>query len=1112
MKDSKTERSFERAKNLVRGALALQKKSNTPDLELKKWQQGGAAKQQIDRALEIAKSDLPEERFKAFEQWTRKTIASQTATAQIVGTTVTNLGLFPKEISTGTLASELRLASERLKPVMSELVAAAHDLARIGRYILHQDFAAASLLLEVFDLKFGRSYTSIELDLYLACSTHGVDVMKQRIKYLTTSTSGYHKFLLHHFGQRNEPAQAAARFKVLMRKRIDEAELPASLRIYTKYRTYGHVSAVGTDLAAILASEAYTCLLDQAIALSKVVRTILTSAAGFSLDELKKGREVFEQIAEFDRALLTIQTSPSDEGEDGDQQIKSVCIQALLNSIGESQVESHGVLVQLAINGIASQLSTRSDGLAAERLAKEILNLSWVGLLSRIGDLSLIGPLPKMIVDLSEGRPTAAPHGAIMSLRAVLMTCLAELAESDPKERPREAALQALTQLSATGSTGGGDRTAIQSIIDTSHELKDLFMVLSAHVELRADQFDKCLATCAEAGILNDRLIPFLPLQDMFQGTKFATLMPYAKSVDLPISLDHYLKIDDDRKHRTNKRYAVEELLKYLEVESFGQVPERLHRAGVVRSKIQHFCLSACDKGTLELLPNLGNSKAVKIVQADVLRGLARLHSGQELQYINEANAIDEQLQVDEGVTVLDESLVYVDEKAVLNFVNQEYAADFQRYLSLVASGKGVAESLPELMKSLQAPSAKTFQIPKNDADDLFGQLLSSILERFIRDPAGGLDTIIGRRVRHGTISSELRGALEAVDLIGQKPRAGAQYDSSSRVVQISNKYEPRKKRIINAAFARFSESIDALITFLRDERFQIASHEKQRGAFDLQLNALVLSYARVIAQTCTSIEEFSAECLDVFWLFLATRTEAIRPAVELEARKALQLAFDKLMNELTGLNVQEPQLMESLQKSFEELQRRATLIASWIRVPTKTGLEGKTFPMQRILDVVLAVVTGRHPTFRPKVNSTTSDVSLDAHGFSIVSDALQIALSNVEEHSGLRAGWLKITVTGPNEKQLLSFSVRNQVAPGIKTSERETRIATMLSDINRRAHSERARRDKGSGLSKLAVLVLQSNNTSIQFGFESQDVFYVQFELLFIGLKNGVDIETECE
>lgn len=92
---------------------------------------------------------------------------------------------------------------------------------------------------------------------------------------------------------------------------------------------------------------------------------------------------------------------------------------------------------------------------------------------------------------------------------------------------------------------------------------------------------------------------------------------------------------------------------------------------------------------------------------------------------------IEDSLRVDDGLEVLDDSKVYVDEQSIMNALSVEASADFQRYKKLVESGVGETEDLVEVMKSFRTLSAKNFQVPKNEADDLLGNWLVQLERNF---------------------------------------------------------------------------------------------------------------------------------------------------------------------------------------------------------------------------------------------------------------------------------------------------------------------------------------------------------------------------------------------
>lgn len=1102
----KTEYHASRAKNLIRGALSILRAASTPVARRDPWKQEQLAQQQINKALAIAKKEFDQRRLSDFERWVSISIREQNRSTRRVGTHLTSLSLFPSEIQPRSLKNEISLAVDRIQKQYTELLILAKDVTTLADAVAHKDWPRASSILKTTSNRDGYSYWAIETEVALKQATEGVEKAKTHIASMSIGSTALNKFFLHNFGVRNEPAQTSFRFRANLRKRIDEIDISVVLRSYIKYRLYGSLEADHSNLANILAYEQLTTTADLLFTLIKVTRIILGNQFAFSNDTISEADSASESLSTIMSTLGistvrqhgTLSIEPSNSLL---EKLANNSIQTALNPPGEwsaNDCDSQSFIVR----GLASQLSTRSDGILAEEMSKTLLNFSWLPLAIEVGDIATVPNLPTLLIKASQDESISS--SAIYSINDALKSVGNSLVVSQDISLSVElkhlisgvralrmgSVEEALSQLKKINSLPHGQVGA-----DT------LKVALAHHFRENGDMM-KCLEICAQVGMENDRIIPMLPLMDIFQGIKWPSLRPWASSVDLAITLDHFLRGVDDRKSKTHKRYAIEELLKRHQCTRLVDLPSALAKAGVEIRKIEFLCYYVCDIVTFELLPGIDGSRNVLLARKELLCALAALHTEKELSYLLEAEEIDDELQVDDGLFVLGDSKVYVDEQAVLNFVNKEMAADFQRYLMLVDSGLGASESITELIKSFRNPSARTFQIPKNDADDLLAEILDGILNRFLFDPASGLDIIIGRRIRHGTIASEIRGVLEAAELIGHKPRPGANYEAPTLVNRLPWKLDPKQRRIINAAFGRFSESIDQLIALLRDEYFYVRSKDKTRGIFDLHLTPILFALARTTAQKCSSIDQFSKECVSFFWYPLSMRLEALRPSVESETKKTLHAIFSKLTSELKALNLDDTVFLAQLQQVSDELQRRASTIASWIRVPN-TSVESRTYSMQQVVDVAVAVITGQRPGFTPVMTSSVpEDIELDTHGFSIVSDALYIALDNICQHSGKKIdNNISVDVVFNPQKSILSFSITSDVAPGSRTTEKESRLNSILSDIQRRAYGERARLNRGSGLFKLAAIVMQSEETGIHFGYTTPNRFQLKFDLVYLTL-----------
>ncbi|WAR44635.1 hypothetical protein [Methylomonas rapida] len=920
----------------------------------------------------------------------------QNNSARLIGTHLTSLGLLP-EVQPQDVVTELTLSVDRLLRQHSELMVFAKDASRLAAAITNQEFIYGASILETIYKRHGYSYWAVETEIALMHASSGLDTVKSKINRMSIGTTGLNKFFLYYIGMRNEPAQTTSRYKANLKRKIDESNFSDQLRTYSKYRLYGALEIDQVKLAHVLAYDQLTTTVDLLFTVIKVTRIILGQQFAFSNYIINAAKETLNTLAPIISALgITAygqddswesELPPKGQSASSLAHIAHNSIQACLN-LYEEPLSTENNYETLVINGLASILSTRSDKVIAEELAKTLLNFSWLPLAIELGEITSVPSLPDVFVTVFLTQHAKKPkiytiYDALISIVDSLLT-----GSSFNSNKELQQLIIRIRELQSTDKV-------ITTELQLGQVANDIQQVILAHFFYENGDIPSCLNICAEAGMNNDQLIPLLPLAKLFQGVKWATLRRCADSIDLSIALDHYLRIIDDRKSKTHKRYAVEELLKLHKCKTIVDMPEALVNAGVEKDKIEFLCYYVCDIVTLELLPDMSNSRTVFNTRREVLSQLAALHTDRELSYLREVEHIEDDLQVNDGLSVLDDSKVYVDEQAVLNFISKEMFADFQRYLKIVETGVGTSESINELLKSFNNPSARTFQIPKNDADDLLTEILRAILDRFLFDPASGLDIIIGRRIRHGTISSEIRGVLEAADLIGHKPRIGAAYLPPARVTDICAKFDPKHRRIVIAAFGRFSESIDQLIALLRDEYFYVRSKEKTRGIFDLQLTPVIFAIARSVAQKCDSIDQFAKECFELFWYYLSIRLETLRPNIEVETKKTLNSIFHKLTNELRAISAVDAVFFAQLQQISDELQRRASMIAGWIRIPN-ASIESNSYTMQQVMDVAVAVIAGQRPGFRPIFTSNLPDsLKLDTHGFSIVSDALYIAFDN---------------------------------------------------------------------------------------------------------------------
>lgn len=1079
-------------RNRVRGALAAFKKLPFGEKAEQRWTSEQRAVGVLNRALNDARRMLPSAELRAFEAWADAFMKAQLQ-AQAIGTSPSLLGVLPTKPAPVTLASALSSAHGELMRARAPLTRYAKAAATTASAISSAKWGEAAEQINQITAEFGHSYWSIETEIALQQSLGLPDSVKAKIQQYSAGAAGLNRFYFYHFGLRGESSQSSTRFRALIVKRLSESKLEKLVRVYALYRTTGIPPESADEMSAVLSFDQLTTRIDLLHTAIKVAGSLVLTERNQLPEVIANakailrdfGAPLFASLFDDHDNTFTLRVPPSLEAG----------MYVATNNVLANDPLTEGV----ASRGIASLLTFSGSEADEEQFRKFLLNFNW---LPEAIYLTLRPQISKVSEILKSVRSKKAQLH--QPLDELLRRNISELIASG---RVNHAYLQSLAtapgieprQLLAHGRP-------IWSSEVISPVAVECLAIDGARCALDVGDEAIAVALCANAPLENPRLAAGLPFADLFGGRGWKRVAATGPSVELCCSLHQYLGVHDERQIRTFKRFAIEDLMRHHRAKSLLDLCSELAVIHQNRNLVIYFLNNVCDLPTLELLPGIDGSRQALNTRSQVLRIAAQLTERSSAQLIAEAEIIDSQLEVDSALDVLDDSKVYVDEEPLLMLASKELAPDFERYKQLVAAGIGETTSLEELLRNVRQQSGTVFQIPKNEAEDLLLQIMEALRVKFIDDPLNGLDSVIGRRIRHGTISGELRGTLEQLNLIGQRPRTGADYDAPDFAVKLGANLEPRISKAINSAFARFSHAVDSLVAQLRDEVFRCAPSGKLRPSFEIAINPFTVAVARSMASQCETVSQFARECFEIFWFTLSSSVERDRPTVDEFVKRSLRDIFAKLSHDLKNIGVTDPTALAKVQQASEQLQYNASLIASWIRVP-RLNLEGRTYPLPLVFDVALALVKSKRSGFEPVITSRVDQsVQLDAHGFPFVHDALQIALDNIAQHSGIKAGNSVDVAIKLVENQKLVFEIHSDIAKESWTKERVQKFEQINQDISRK-NFERARKDRGgSGLTRLAGLVHQhpgshfaavvtsNSNGMLRFGLE--------FELSYIPLE----------
>lgn len=227
-------------------------------------------------------------------------------------------------------------------------------------------------------------------------------------------------------------------------------------------------------------------------------------------------------------------------------------------------------------------------------------------------------------------------------------------------------------------------------------------------------------------------------------------------------------------------------------------------------------------------------SERKKILQYNI-----SLNSPRKGIYEAQLKKVDDALLVYNLSRNMDESKIYANEDAIMNYKLNEIDGLFSRYKLLVdtviSQKKNIyvvdisGSSFFDNVKGYEEENNTQISINSNGLYEVFNSLYNEIKEQFLNSDYG-LVAYLSTRVRHGELESMLRPELGQRNLILQIKDDEYVNDVYWSTTYNLNSYE---QQIVNSALKHFSKNFDNIVTNLIKQKLQIYDKkEKTNGLF----------------------------------------------------------------------------------------------------------------------------------------------------------------------------------------------------------------------------------------------------------------------------------------
>ena len=501
-----------------------------------------------------------------------------------------------------------------------------------------------------------------------------------------------------------------------------------------------------------------------------------------------------------------------------------------------------------------------------------------------------------------------------------------------------------------------------------------------------------------------------------------------------------------------------------------GNIPEFIKSLTEETPQVANYIAASLDEATIEKMYSLVNTaRQSREIRRDILNIIGSALN--RIEYIIEAEAIETRIKVSKLKQYFEASRMFVDSVVMREWLEANPSAYTQQCKELLP--KLVARFTNSVANVTDSNTGEIRKFPiveiSSTIDHLVQQIGKEAFHQFCVNNEFGIESYLGRRIRHNTLHGVMIKPIDAI---------------------LSN-YQ-NNPIIVGTPFGQALEEWEAYyrsyIERMRKEFLQFSSSKKPNALFDPNLDLNDSTTLRSVSQLSKSLEMSGTEMLSD--LIIAFCWQQIGPQLDYASRHIkvnmagiIKLELEQCLEKFEG--PEEKRIFLDLSKCIEEV---FATVASWFRQPDTGFVPATIREICKIIDIEFGRV-------KNLTNVNGNSLDTEYYGISVhrLYDCLAVLIQNAHKH-GERHGAINVLcnslpIDGTNLHRA-SVSVRSRVDQG--------RLASEVQRINDALSSEETGKDmvtEGfSGLKKLKYITklneglhtvtLKKVGTEIELGF----------------------------
>jgi len=544
---------------------------------------------------------------------------------------------------------------------------------------------------------------------------------------------------------------------------------------------------------------------------------------------------------------------------------------------------------------------------------------------------------------------------------------------------------------------------------------------------VQLEQYNEAILLFVEQYLNNTNSINKINTFDLILLLRKQKYKGIKRTIDLPIFVG--LNSFDD----LEKSFILEQFCKI----SFKKKPSELFELTIDdnENKVELFYDLVCNSETLKHSIYINTTIDRLTERQKIINHLIEINPIKTKTYQEELNLVSNELIVYEGTQKLEESKIYANDQAIINYELNDIEGLFKRYktiYNLSLKDKRIlviTQSSYALYKFDDKDKYKETDVKYSDSAliEVFSELFDLIIDKYLFSKFG-IVAYLSTRIRHGVLLGEIRPELEKKNLILSRIGNSMEYENSKHWGKPFFGLNDSQKAKLHQVLCQFSLKIDTIIENIIKEKIQIKKDGKNsNGLFNYEFDKSELySYANELAIE-TDAKVFSQKVIDLIWKRTDANLEVIRAYIDNEIKNQFSEELNNLDKELClyFCSNELPQIFTNVAECSTIIENKINKISSWFR---RSGSSINDFDIEKVFNIVWVNTERCYPkTFAECDARMSINPVIKSNYYIHFTDLFRILLDNMFKYGIFRNGKKQFEFNCKEEDGLLICSFINE-------------------------------------------------------------------------------------